>query len=107
MNIPNFQDIPVVVKRGDQFYWSDEWRSIIQELLQTLQLNAGPEGLVAPTQPAPDKPSNAIALIQNNESNGVKTCQFGTILYDKTNNSGRFCIADGSGNPLFKTITLT
>lgn len=108
MNIPSFQDIPVIVKRGDDYYWSDEWRNIMQQLIQALQLDASDEGLVAPTQTSAASPNNKIQLIQNNQlSNGSYTCKFGTMLYDSTNNSGRFCVNNGAGIPLFKTITLT
>lgn len=79
-----------------------------QRLVSSLQDNFGPEGLVAPTQTAAN-----ITVIQNNTtpnpSGGaaVPTCQFGTILYNVTANSIMIAVDDGSGSPIFKTVTLT
>lgn len=89
MNIPNFQDIPVVVKRGDDFYWSDEWRDILQALFSSLQSNAGNEGLVPPSQP-----TGNISIIQ-------PVAQNGTIIYDSTTDQFKGRIAG-----VFKTFTL-
>lgn len=112
MNIPNFHDIAVVEQREDKkFYFTEEWQNIMISLLQTLQQNASDEGLVAPTQPQPGAPNTAIADIQNHiitvNGNTVYTCQFGTSLYDRLNNSIRMAIDDGTGAPIFKTVTLT
>lgn len=111
MNIPNFQDIPVVVRRNDgNYYFSDQWRVIMQQLFEALQRNAGNEGLVAPPQPRPDGPVNAIDLIQNNTEtvggNTIYTCGYGRFLYDSTNNKMKVSIDDGFGAPIFKEIML-
>lgn len=103
MNIPNFEDIPFIIKQGDQFHLSNEWRNILQQLFQELQKNASNEGLVAPTQDQ----TNLIKIQNNLNQNGTNSCQFGTILYDSTNNSIRIAIDNGSGAPIFKTVTLT
>lgn len=82
-----------------------------QRLISSLQDNFGDEGLVAPTQTAAD-----IVKIQNNKainpitgqvSSTDFTCQYGTILYNSTANSIMIAINDGSGAPIFKTVTLT
>lgn len=79
-----------------------------QALLTNLQNNLGPEGLVAPTQSA----SN-ITTIQNSQSPDqitgipVYSCGYGRILYNSTNNSIMISIDNGSGVPVFKTVTLT
>lgn len=90
MDIPNFQDIPVVVKRGDDYYWSDEWRNLMQQLFQTLQINASQEGLVPPSQP-----TSNITIIQPKASNG-------TIIYDNSTNQLKGLIAGA-----FKIFMLT
>ncbi len=89
MNIPNFQDIPVIVKRGDDYYFSDEWRRIMEQLLQTLRKNASQEGLVPPSQPTTN-----ITIIQPTATNG-------TIIYDQTTDQLKGLIAG-----VFKTFTL-
>ena len=89
MNIPNFEDIPVIVKKGDDYYWSDEWRFILQQLFQTLQQNAGNEGLVPPSQTTAN-----ISIIQPNAQNG-------TIIYDSTTDQLKGLIAG-----VFKVFTL-
>ena len=101
--IPNFIDTPAVDKDG---YFTPEWKAILQQLFTTLLQTIGSEGLVAPTQNAAN-----VAIIQNNATviNGhtIYTCQYGTILYDSTTNTGLFSVNNGSGIPIFKTITLT
>lgn len=106
MNIPNFMDIGVVIKEGDSYMWSDEWSNIIQQLIQTLQDNAGREGLVMPTLSAAD-----ILTVQNNlaQDGTTYTCQYGTMVYDSTNNRVMIAVSDGGlpPAPIFKTVTLT
>lgn len=102
MNIPDYLDSPVLEKRGDDYYWSDNWSNIMQQLIQTLRDNASDEGLVAPTQDATN-----IATIQNNTvivgNNTIYTCGFGRILYDLTNDLPKISVKV-AGVPLFKTI---
>lgn len=95
MNIPNFDNIQFVDKNG---FLTDQWKQILTQLFTSLQQNAGNEGLVMPSQTA----SN-IALIQNNLVNGLPTCQFGTMIYDTTNNQPKIAVSN-AGLPLFKTI---
>lgn len=98
--VANFLDTPVVNKDGQ---FTDEWRNIMQQVFQSLQLNFGNEGLVMPTQTDAN-----ITTIQNNvDNNGNPTAQYGTILYDSTNNSIRISINNGLNAPIFKTVTLT
>lgn len=112
MNIPNFADIPVVVKRGDAYYWSDEWRDIMQSLIQTLQENASEEGLVAPTQSSEviaPAISSDITIIQDAKTSTaplVYKTAYGTMLYDSFTNNVLMAINNGAGAPLFKTVQL-
>jgi hypothetical protein len=100
MNIPNLP-IGEVLKEDKNF--TDAFLDFFITLIKTLQLNLGNEGLVPPTQTAAN-----ISTIQDNQlPNGSYTCQFGTILYDSTNNTMRMAIDDGAGAPIFKTVTLT
>jgi hypothetical protein len=100
MMVPNLPTSPITNQDGTL---SDVGKDFFNALISGLQANFSNEGLVAPPQNA----SN-ITTIQNNQlENSQYTCQYGTILYDSTNNSGRFAINNGSGAPIFKTITLT
>ncbi len=89
MNIPNFVDIPVIVKRNDGYYWSDEWRAIMIALIQTLQTNASNEGLVPPSQSAAN-----IGII-------TPSAQTFTLIGDTTNNKLKVKLQDGT----FHSIT--
>jgi hypothetical protein len=100
MNIPNLPVGAMVLEDGNPTPTELLFR---QQLVQELQTGAGNEGLVAPTQIAAD-----ITLIQNNtDVQGNFTCQFGTILYNSTANTIQIAINNGSGAPIFKTVTLT
>ena len=100
MNIPNYIDTKIISAGG---MWSDEWKFIMQQLIQQLQLNASNEGLVAPTQNATN-----MTTIQNHQNpNGDYTTQYGTILYNSTDNTIRIAVNNGSGAPIFKKVTLT
>jgi hypothetical protein len=106
MNIPTFDF------RGNKFVnedgkLSDVAQAFMDELINALIAGAGQEGLVSPTQNAAN-----IVTIQNNQTTGPTgiispTCDFGTSLYNSDANSIMFTINDGSGNPIFKTVTLT
>ena len=85
-----------------------------QALLSLLQTLMGEQGLVMPSQTTAD-----ILAIQNfkQPAQGAKPdaftypCQFGTLIYnsdivDQTK-SIQVSIDDGTGKPIFKTITLT
>lgn len=102
MNIPNYLEIKVIDEKG---YFTPQWKIVMQQLLTELQNNASNEGLVAPSQDA----SN-ITTIQNNQVNNpapppstLYTCQFGTLLYDSTNNLLKVALSN-AGVPDFKTI---
>lgn len=98
--IPNFQNVPIIGSGG---YWSDAWSLIMQQLISILQTNFGAEGVVVPTLTAAQ-----ITIVQNNQlSNGEYTCQYGTIVYNSDANSIMIAINNGSGAPVFKTVTLT
>lgn len=92
---------------------SEAGRQYLDKLTNELQTNAGQEGLVMPTQssaplPPPHASTNNIAIIQNNQlANGQFTCQFGTMLYDSHTNNVLIAVNNGSGQPIFKTVTLT
>src|SRR6185295_1692830 len=80
MKIPN---LPPVSKTVDENgYRTPVEQVFIQQLVTELQLNAGPEGLVAPTQLEEAPPNDFVTQIQNNQNEqGQFTCQLGTILY--------------------------
>lgn len=107
MIIPQLPVSKIVEEDG---YPTSEELLYRQNLQQALQLGASEEGLVAPTQ------LYAQMLIIQNALNtqGIHTCQFGTCLYvpdfpvsSVATPSIVFCVPDGSGNPLFKRVTLT
>jgi len=80
-----------------------EYLTFLQTVISSLQIYFGDEGCVFPTQN-----SDNITVIQNNQlPNGEYSCQYGTGLYDETNNEIKFAVDDGSGAPIFKTVTLT
>ncbi len=80
-----------------------EEMSFRQTLLTSLQQNFGNEGLVAPTQTAAN-----ITIIQDYQlENKEYSCQYGTIIFNSTANSIMIAVNDGTGKPIFKTVTLT
>lgn len=104
MNIPNYVDMKVI---GEDGHFTPEWKIIMQQLLTTLNRNAGPEGLVAPTQTDAN-----ITLIQNNQIQSsiapdmptfIYTCQFGTLIYDSDTNELKLCLSN-AGVPQFYTV---
>jgi len=105
-------NIPIMDFRGSKFVnpdgsLTDVAQSFFDLLQQILVNNIGTEGLVAPSQTAV-----GITQIQNNTTSSVtglisNTCQFGTLLYDSDNNLLKVALNNGSGNPIFKTITAT
>lgn len=104
MNIPNLPTGNIVDENGAL---TSVWLTFFQNLISTLQLNASDNGLVAPMQTAAN-----IAVIQNNTmpnpSGGspIYTCAYGTSVYNVTANSIMYSVNDGSGAPIFKTVTL-
>jgi hypothetical protein len=51
MNIAGFIDSPIIQKRDDgNYYWSDQWAKIMQQLIQQLQVNLSDEGYKLPPQ---------------------------------------------------------
>ncbi len=101
--------IPIMDFRGNKFVNEDGTLTDVAQaffdLLNTVLIkNIGDEGLVSPTQSASD-----IAIIQNNftlSPTGLTTytCDFGTIVYDSTNNKAKVALDDGMGAPIFKEI---
>lgn len=74
-----------------------------ETLITNLQRLFGNEGCVFPSLSAAD-----ITTIQNNvDAQGNYTCAFGTALYNIDANSIMIAINNGSGAPIFKTVTLT
>lgn len=82
--LPTFDNIKII---DDEGYWSDSWRSIMQQLFETLQSKMNAEGLVVPSQSAAN-----IALLTNSPN--------GTLVYDYDNNLLKIRI-----NSAWKTIT--
>jgi hypothetical protein len=107
IRIPNLPTGKMVDDKGNT---SDDELTFRQVLVTNLQKLFGPEGCVVPSQTAAD-----ITNIQNNnyvdEGSGetVYTCEFGTILYNSTDNSIMIAVSDGliPPKPIFKTVTLT
>ena len=101
MNIPNLPPLSPTVDENRMRTPTEQ--VFMDQLIKQLQQNAGPEGLVMPTQDATN-----ITAIQNNQlPNGEYTCAYGTMLYNSTANSIMIAIDNGSGVPVFKTVTIT
>jgi hypothetical protein len=115
IRIPNLPNGRIVDDNGNA---TDDEITFRHALISQLQLLFGSEGCVVPTQSY----ANMI-IIQNNQIpnpiTGIAdqyTCQFGTCLYVPDFPVGGpppvatpsivFCVPDGSGNPLFKRVTL-
>lgn len=83
-----FPDLPrstqAVKENGE---WQPEWRQFFEQLVQALQQNYGPEGLIIPSQTA----ANIILLTSSLN---------GSLLYDSTNNVGKINL-----NGAWHTIT--
>lgn len=105
IRIPNLPMGQITDDKGFATETEQTWR---QTLISSLQNNFGSEGCVVPTQSAAN-----ILMIQNNnylnDATGqtVYTCQYGTMLYNSTANSIMIAVNNGSGQPVFKTVTLT
>ncbi len=114
--IPNLPTGPIVDKNG--MPTDDEW-DFRQILITALQKNIGSEGLVAPTQT--NDTTNLDLFLRNHIKDiqdaqlpnpitgqlpGAYTCQFGTFLYDATNNRILVAIDGGGGVPAFKEVVL-
>lgn len=103
MKIPNmdFRGQKVVNENGT---FTDSVQNFFDLLHTILVNNLGDEGVVIPSQSA----SNIITIQDgtNKSSTGIvtHTCEFGTMIYDSTNNEPKIALNNGSGNPLFKTI---
>jgi hypothetical protein len=116
MKIPNLPSLsPIVTEDG---YRTPIEQVFMQQLITELQKNAGPEGLVAPTQFEEAAPNDFVTQIQNNQDGqGQYTCQLGTILYvipdpaDYTQDKVMIAVRNDNTYPntppLFKTVTLT
>jgi len=105
MKIPSmdFRGQKVVNEDGT---FTDVVQSFFDALNQTLTKEAGDEGLVMPTQT-----TDNMTVIQNNITKTptgleVRTCEYGTLIFDETTNKPMVAIDDGSGNPIFKEIVV-
>lgn len=100
-------DLPIGQMTDKDGNPTDTEQTFRQNLVTGLTSIIGNEGLVAPTQTAAN-----ITVIQNNTtvnpSGGapVATCQYGTFIYDSTNNRMVVAIDNGAGSPIFKEIVL-
>lgn len=98
--IPNLPQNKMVDENGNP---TPEELTFREALVTSLQNNLGSEGVVIPTQTAAN-----ITKIQNNQlPNGAYSCQFGTMIYNSDANSIMIAVNNGSGAPIFKTVTLT
>jgi len=100
-------DLPIGKIVNEEGEATDVEQTFRQNLVTGLTNIIGNEGIVAPTQTAAD-----ITIIQNNTtvnpSGGaaVPTCQYGTFIYDSTNNRIVVTIDNGAGSPIFKEVVL-
>lgn len=102
-NVPNVPIDPMFEVKDNQVILTSVGKDFFESFIKFFFTNFSNEGLVAPTQTATN-----LTTIQNNQnSQSQYTCQYGTILYDSTDNSIRISINNGSGAPIFKTVTLT
>lgn len=100
-NVPSVPLDPMFHMQGDQCVLTSVGKSFFETLINYFYTNHSSEGLVAPTQSAAN-----ITSIQNNTlPNGSHTCQFGTFIYNQTANTIMIALNNGSGAPIFKTIT--
>lgn len=105
VRIPNLPLGQITDDKGFATETEQTWR---QTLISSLQHNFGNEGCVVPTQTQAN-----ITMIQNNNyidqatRQTVYTCQYGTMLYNSTANSIMIAVNNGSGQPVFRTVTLT
>jgi hypothetical protein len=77
------------------------WRLYFDQLTNALQINAGLEGLVAPSQPT----ANIAVIAANQLQNGSFSTAGGTLIYDSTTNQLKVAILSG-GIPTFHVITV-
>ncbi len=90
MNIPNFEDVKVIDKDG---FFTDEWRTIMEQLFQALQQNVGDEGFNVP----PQSTTNITSIVAANPPPPN-----GRIFYDSTANQFQ-----GMKAGVLRTFTLT
>ena len=110
IRVPNLPSGRIVDDNGKP---TDEELTFRQALVTLLQQLFGSEGLVMPTQTATNITTiqnNTVSIpLPGNPTNTAYTCEFGTMLYDSTDNSIRIAINSLSSDnaPVFKTVTLT
>lgn len=102
-NVPNVPIDPMYEVKGNQVLLTSVGKNFFEQFISFFFMNFSNEGLVAPTQTA----ANITTLQNFQNSNGTYKTQYGTILYDSDDNSIRIAINNGSGIPIFKTVTLT
>ncbi len=100
MIIPSYVDIPVIDPKTGMF--TSQWKAIMQQLLTSLITNASDQGIVMPSQDATE-----ITLIETSQrstpTGNQFNCQFGTIVYDVTNNVLKVAL-NNAGAPQFHNI---
>ena len=99
MNIPNLPVGQLIDDNGNPTPVELLFR---QNLIQVLQQDAGPEGLVC----SPQDQDNIATIVANTDAQGNYTCQGGTLFYDTTNNVIKAVILV-AGVPTLKTVTLS
>jgi hypothetical protein len=86
MNIPNFENIQFVDRRG---YLTEQWQLIFQQLITALQQNVSNEGFQIPQQP-----TTTINTLQTQFNSTVDPAvYFGDLLYDSTTDQLKVNIA--------------
>ena len=101
MNIPNLPVDKLIDDETKDLH--ENWRKFFDQLVNQLQVHASNEGIVHPTQSS----ANILKIQGNQLQNLSYTAQYGTGLYNSSDNTMMFAVNNGSGAPIFKTATLT
>ena len=104
-NVPNVPIDPMYENKNGQIVMTSVGKNFFEQLISFFYQNFSNEGLVMPTQTA----SNIIAIQNFKYPNNTYKTQYGTMIYnsDPSANSIMIAVNDGSGAPIFKTVTLT
>lgn len=102
MIIPNYIDMQVIDPKTG--YFTPQWKAIMQQLMQELQLNASQNGLVAPTQDSATITTIETATQVSPAPPGFTfITSFGTLLYNSTGNILMVAL-NNAGAPQFHQI---
>jgi hypothetical protein len=115
MDVPNFLPERVIDENG---YWTEPWKSLMEQLLQNMQTDLGNEGFVNPsvssdpTSVTPNAAGGQLQQVQSSfgQQNGVIA---GTIIFDPYEVNGavlparngqlKVLLNDGTFHPITNT----